>query len=107
MAGTATAAFMIYHNDRHNSDCIVTGARPKQALAYPTQHSFLSQMWRTLVGINFAAFCENWIVDTFHSDAGEYNTGAPLYSFFLADTFSMCAPYEQYGLYNMDYTWPR
>ncbi|KAL3161604.1 hypothetical protein ABBQ32_010462 [Trebouxia sp. C0010 RCD-2024] len=25
------------------------GARPKQALAYPTQHSFLSQMWRTLV----------------------------------------------------------
>lgn len=29
----------------------------------------------------------------------EYITGAPLYSFFLADTFSMRAPYEQYGLY--------
>ncbi|DBA90926.1 TPA: hypothetical protein ACH3X1_016136 [Trebouxia sp. C0004] len=29
----------------------------------------------------------------------EYNTGAPLYSFFLADAFSMRAPYEQYGLY--------
>jgi len=25
------------------------GAKPKQALAYPTQDSFLSQMWRTLV----------------------------------------------------------
>ncbi|DBA77962.1 TPA: hypothetical protein ACH3X1_009122 [Trebouxia sp. C0004] len=29
----------------------------------------------------------------------EYNTGAPLYSFFLADAFNMRAPYEQYGLY--------
>ncbi|KAL0039699.1 hypothetical protein WJX77_005575 [Trebouxia sp. C0004] len=29
----------------------------------------------------------------------EYNTDAPLYSFFLADAFSMHAPYEQYGLY--------
>ena len=53
-------------------------------------------------GINSAAFCENWSVDTFCSDAGEheeYNTGAPLYSFFLADAFNMRAPYEQYGLY--------
>lgn len=35
-------------------------------------------------------------------DAGEreeYNTGAPLYSHFLADTLSMRAPYEQYVLY--------
>lgn len=42
------------------------------------------------------------IVDAFYSDAGEheeYNMGAPLYSFFLADVFSMRAPYEQYGLY--------
>ena len=99
MAGTATAAFMIYHNDRHNSGCTVTGARPKQALAYPTQHSFFESDVANPCGINFAAFCENWIVDTFHSDAGEYNTGGPLYSFFLADTFSMRAPYEQYGLY--------
>ncbi|DBB00786.1 TPA: hypothetical protein ACH3X1_000718 [Trebouxia sp. C0004] len=29
----------------------------------------------------------------------EYNMGAPLYSFFLVDAFSMRAPYEQYGLY--------
>ncbi len=50
MAGTAKAVFTIsLHNDRHNSGCTVAGARPKQALAYPTQHSFLSQMWRTLV----------------------------------------------------------
>ena len=50
MAGTAKAVFTIsLHNDRHKSGCIVAGARPKQALAYPTQHTFLSQMWRTLV----------------------------------------------------------
>ena len=45
---------------------------------------------------------ENWTVEFCYSDAGEheeYNTGAPLYSFYLADAFSMHAPYEQYGLY--------
>ena len=50
MAGTAKAVFTISLRDsRHSSDCTVAGARPKQALAYPTQHSFLGQMWRTLV----------------------------------------------------------
>ena len=29
----------------------------------------------------------------------EYNTDAPLYSWFLANTFNMRAPYEQYGVY--------
>ena len=50
MAGTTKAVFTIsLYNERHNSGCTVAGARPKQALAYPTQHSFLSQMWRILV----------------------------------------------------------
>ena len=58
-------------------------------------------------GIKFAAFCEIWIVDTFYSDAGEheeYNTGALLYSLFLADAFSMHAPYERYGSYLVSLT---
>ena len=45
---------------------------------------------------------QDWTVDFFNSDAGEheeYNTCAPLYSSFLADAFSMCAPCEQYGSY--------
>lgn len=29
----------------------------------------------------------------------EYNTDAPLYSWFLANTLNMRTPYEQYGLY--------
>ena len=29
----------------------------------------------------------------------EYNTDAPLYSWFLADRLNMRAPYEQYGVY--------
>ena len=50
MAVIAPAVFTIsLHNDRYNYDCTVAGAKPKQALAYPTQDSFLSQMWRTLV----------------------------------------------------------
>ena len=47
----------------------------------------------------------NWTVNCFCSDAGEheeYNTGAPLHSFFLADAFSMRATVS-----NMDDTWLR
>lgn len=39
---------------------------------------------------------------TFYTNAGKQqdcNMGAPLYSSFLADTFRMRAPFEQYGVY--------
>lgn len=42
-------SYIVVVTDCCESGGTVAGATPKQALAYPTQHSFLSQMWRTLV----------------------------------------------------------
>ena len=55
MAGTAKAVFTIsLHNDRHNSGCTIAGARPKQALVYPTQHSFFESDVADLCGVSLA-----------------------------------------------------
>ena len=96
---------MIYHNDRHSSGCTVAGARPKQALAYPTQHSFLSQMWRTLVAKTLLHSEKTGLLTLFTvmQVSMTSTSQVPPYTVSSWLTPSVCV----HHMNSMDYTWPR